>query len=470
MSVTTTFDSKTWAEANFQGCQLGDERRSRRLVKFAQQAADQPAASLPKIGEDWNGVRGIYRLLDDPHVTLESVTQTHRELIRKQSGRRLVISDTTHVDFGWQRSLPDAGPVGPGGSQGFLLHSALLIDPMEDSLVGVAGQVSHIRSRKPKRKRKNNSKAQQEEWRESRIWEDLFQQVGPPPPDSQYIHVCDAGADIFEVYCSALELSCDCLIRVGRRHRGLLFKGKKAPVSQVISQASADGQLELGRYELAIPRGNGRQARTAVMKVSAAKVVMPLPAHRSPRVREYVAGGGQPIELYLVVAMEVDPPRNAEPLEWSLLTTLPATSFAKAWEIIGFYEKRWIIEEWHKALKTGCRLEYRRLQSVERLLPLTGVLSIVAVLLIQLKEAAHTLSKTSASQFVPALWLKLLKAKGKIQTETITIHEFWIAVAKLGGFLARKGDGEPGWQTIWIGWFQLHSLAEGARLARKRYG
>jgi len=142
-------------------------------------------------------------------------------------------------------------------------------------------------------------------------------------------------------------------------------------------------------------------------------------------------------------------------------------SFDHAWEVIGWYENRWLVEEWHKALKTGCRLESRQLQSVDRLLPLTGILSLVAVLLVQLKCAARTNSDDPASALVPALWLKLLKGKRKTKTCDITNYEFWRAVAKLGGFLGRRHDGEPGWQVIWRGWQELHTLAEGATLARR---
>jgi hypothetical protein len=141
MLIRPKFDTEKWAEENFHDCDLGDRRRARRLELFAGQAAKRSAASLPKIGEDWGGTKGIYRLLDRPEATLESVTQAHRNLMRQKEGRFLITCDTTHVDFGCQRKLPDAGPIGPGAGQGFLLHSGLLVDTEDSSLVGLAGQV-----------------------------------------------------------------------------------------------------------------------------------------------------------------------------------------------------------------------------------------------------------------------------------------------------------------------------------------
>jgi hypothetical protein len=456
MLIRPEFDSKRWAEDNFKDCSLGDKRRSKRLEFFGRQAADRPAASLPKMGEDWGGVRAIYRLLDRP----ETITETHRNRVRQQRGQFLIAADTTHVDFGWQRNVRGTGPVGPGRSQGFLLHSGLLIDTEDDSLVGLAGQVAHVRSKK--RKGKQNDAKRLKRWRESQMWIDLVEQIGPAPEGSQFIHVCDSAADNFELFCAIKNHDGDFVIRAGRMNRNVWRNGQKMPLSQAINDIE-----ELGTYELNIPRGNGRQARTATLRVSAVAVELPVPSHRSAHIKEYVAAGGQNISAWVVVVEEINPPKGVEPIKWVLITTVPVESFEAAWKIIGWYENRWLVEEWHKALKTGCRLESRQLETVDRLLALTGVFSVVSVLLVKLKTAARTEPNRPARELVPPLWLKLLKAKRKTKTWDITNYEFWRALAKLGGFLGRRHDGEPGWQTIWRGWQELHTLAEGARLGKK---
>lgn len=460
MLTPRKFVSRQWARDNFHDCNLGDRRRSQRLETFARQAADRPAASIPKIGEYWGGTKGIYRLLDRPEATLTSVTQTHRERVTSRKGQFLILSDTTHVDLGRKRKLDDAGPIGPGKGQGFLLHSGLQIDTQDETLVGLAGQVTHIRSRKRRGKQSDSQRLKR--WRESEMWIELMEQVGPPPADSTYIHVCDSAADNFEVYCTAKQLQSEFVIRVGRLHRKIVVDGEKRRLSQAIAHLQ-----ELGLYELDIARGNGRSARTALLRVSTQRIQLPVPSHHSSRVKRYVREGGENIPAWMVVVEELDPPAGVEPIKWVLCTSLSAETFDEAWKIIRWYENRWLVEEWHKALKTGCRLESRQLQSVTRLLPLTGVLSVVAVFLVQLKHAARMYPNQRAFELVPAQWLKLLKAKRKTKTCDISNYEFWCAVAKLGGFLGRRHDGEPGWQTIWRGWKELHTLAEGARLAKR---
>jgi hypothetical protein len=191
---------------------------------------------------------------------------------------------------------------------------------------------------------------------------------------------------------------------------------------------------------------------------------MPFPKEKSPYLKSL---SGLPIAMWLVHAVEVDPPRGVEPIEWVLITSLPVESFDDAWRILGYYEKRWLIEEWHKALKSGCRVECRQLKSKEGLEKIAGLLSVVAVRLIQLKSAARTTPDRPAGQIVPLRWIKMLLAARKRSRLTVamTIREFYREVAKLGGFLGRNSDGEPGWITIWRGWQQLYLLVRGAELA-----
>jgi hypothetical protein len=170
--------------------------------------------------------------------------------------------------------------------------------------------------------------------------------------------------------------------------------------------------------------------------------------------------------MWLVHAVEVNAPKGAEPIEWVLITSIPVENFDDAWRILGYYEKRWLIEEWHKALKTGCRLECRQLKSKGGLERIAGLLSVVAVRLVQLKSAARTTPDRPAREVVPLSWIRMLLAARKRSklTATMTIGEFYREVAKLGGFLGRKSDGEPGWITIWRGWQKLYLLVRGAEL------
>jgi hypothetical protein len=175
-----------------------------------------------------------------------------------------------------------------------------------------------------------------------------------------------------------------------------------------------------------------------------------------------------PIRMSLVWVREVNAPKGVTPIEWVLVTSLSVKSFADAWRIIGYYEKRWLIEEWHKALKTGCRVTERQLQARNRLEALTGLLSVVAVRLLQLKSVARTEPNRPACDVVPQRWIDMLCRLRKHlakKTESLSVREFYRELAKLGGFIGRKSDGEPGWITIWRGWQKFHLMIRGYELA-----
>ena len=152
-------------------------------------------------------------------------------------------------------------------------------------------------------------------------------------------------------------------------------------------------------------------------------------------------------------------------LAWLLLTTRPVESLDQALEIVSWYTRRWIVEEVHKAWKTGCRAEDRRLTQADRLVPLLGALAIVAVRFLTLRDAARRDSTAPAD--APAAALKILAAKLHRPAEGFGSNRAFLrGVAQLGGFLARTSDGEPGWQTLWKGWSVLMALVEGYKLAQ----
>jgi len=132
-----------------------------------------------------------------------------------------------------------------------------------------------------------------------------------------------------------------------------------------------------------------------------------------------------------------------------LWTSLPMTSFDEAWQVIKDYEKRWLIEEFHKAIKTGCRLEARQEMQAHRLEAVAGITCVLALRWLQLKTIATTHPDLPAARIVPKIWLKMLSALRK--RKLLTVRDFFRHLAGLGGFLMRKGDGEPGWITLWRG-------------------
>lgn len=196
----------------------------------------------------------------------------------------------------------------------------------------------------------------------------------------------------------------------------------------------------------------GGPARTAQLQVAWAQYLMPAPHDGKER-------GGPNLRVSVIRAWEVEAPAGVAPLEWVLVTTLAVTDAESARQVIEYYEKRWLIEEYHKCLKTGCAMEARQLETAAGLEALLGFLSISAVRLLQLREASRQKPELPARQVIPPELLETIESYLKLPPGDLTMREFWRAVARLGGFLGRKSDGNPGWQTIWRGWQKLQDLA-----------
>jgi hypothetical protein len=425
---------------------------------MAEKVADNPSASFCEQMETWGDLKAAYRLFDQEEVTFEGVARPHWEQTKRlTAGRYLVINDTTELDFGKQHDIQGLKPIGNGSGRGFLLHNALLVAAKNQEILGVAGQKIHYRKSRPK---KENAAQRLKRERESRVWGDLIDDVGRPPEGVQLVHVCDRGADNFEVFCHLLEQQSDWVVRASSLHRVILRPdGEEVPLSAYLLTLPL-----AGTYALKLRARPDQPARTAKLEVRFGKLQMPAPAHQSPYVKSRHVSS---ITMWVVEVREVDAPKGVKPIAWVLYTSLSVATFEDAWVIIEYYEARWLVEEYHKALKTGCRVTKRGLRRAERLEPMVGLMSVVAVRLLQLKSVARSDPERPARKVVPRLWLVMLKAarKNLRRVYDMTIREFYRELAKLGGFLGRKSDGEPGWITIWRGWEKLNTLVRGAELA-----
>jgi Transposase DNA-binding/Transposase Tn5 dimerisation domain len=457
MSVVTVSVAE-WAQEQFGTAELGGRRRTRRLVKLATHMANHPSGSLPQQNESWSDLKAAYRLLDDEDVTFAGIATPHwRDTRQRLAGtpRVLVLGDTTELDFGIRRSIDGLGPTGNGGGRGFLLHSAVAVHPQTDQVFGLLGQEVYYRRPAPEGE---NTTQRLKRDRESEVWGRVLDAVGPPPEGTGYIHVLDRGADNFEVRCHALQRRGDYVIRVAQPARKVVdAEGREWPL-----KAFLEALPVAGVYELDVPAGPGRPARKARMAVSFGAASVKAPAQKSAYVRQQ---GREALAVWYVWAREIDPPDPKGALEWILETTLPVESFAAAREVSGYYEKRWLIEEWHKAIKTGGGLKEKQLKTSRRWEALTAVVSVVAMRLIQLRAESRVAPDREASGVVPDLYIICLRGAGKLGAAGPTVGEFWRGLAGLGGFLGRKRDGEPGWITIWRGWEKLVLMVRGVEAA-----
>jgi len=290
----------------------------------------------------------------------------------------------------------------------------------------------------------------------------VIDQVGPPPANVRYTHVLDRGADNFEVYCHLVIQKDNWVVRAAQLKRRIVNpQGEKMQLQAYLQSLSV-----AGTYEMAIPARHGERARTAKVEVRFGSLVVPRPRERSPFVEKC---GIREIPMQVVEVREVDPPAEVQPLHWVLLTSHEVKTFKDAWTVIVYYERRPIIEEYHKGLKTGCRVEERQYQTSGRLEAVTGMLSILAVRLLQLRTLARTDPQRPAEEVVPRRWVEMLRLVRKGRHRAInTVYEFFRELAGLGGFLGRKCDGEPGWQTLWHGFEKLLGILRGAEIIKQK--
>lgn len=449
-------DNDQWVQQQFDGCKLGNSLRNERLKKMAANMLGCPNASLPTQNANWSDLKAAYRLCDRQQVTFSAVAERHwRQTRLTRPGRYLLISDTTEIDHTTHRATNGLSLLGNGNGRGMQLHSCLLICADQKIVAGTAGALVNYRKKKPN----NETRAQSlKRNRESEVWGKLVDQIGSPPEQSHWIHVFDRGGDNFEAMCRIRATGCDWIIRAAKLNRNVIDSpGNKIPLKKALEQAK-----QLGSYELDLRSRPGQRARTAKIEVSMVQVAFPKPHVRSKYVRSC---GIDSLEINVVIIQEVDAAKGVTPIRWVLLTSLPVNTFADAWQVIEDYECRWLVEEYHKVIKTGCSIESHALREAHRLEALMGLISVVGVRLLQLKTIPRSEPEAKAVNRVPLSWLAALtKLRPRLKRGALTVYGFFRELAKLGGFLARKHDGEPGWQTIWRGYQKLHYIILGMLL------
>src|SRR3972149_5991259 len=271
--ASLTLDIAQWAEQQFGTCELGDKRRTKRMVKFAAQVAAKPDAATPKQPERWGDCKAAYRLFDQADVTFDAVMAPHCAATRAVGpGTWLVINDTTEINFGYDRDLPGVGRVGSTAEgRGFYLHTALLAAAGGQELVGLAAQDLYAR---PLKKVTRVSSARRKKLaRETDVWGREIDRVGPAPADARFIHVCDRGADNFAVYGHLLEQRAGWVIRAAQLKRLVHdHEGCERSLEQMLADQEA-----VGSYELEVRANKDQPARTALLAVRGVRLVMPRP-------------------------------------------------------------------------------------------------------------------------------------------------------------------------------------------------
>jgi hypothetical protein len=452
-------EPRTWAEANFATAELGDKRRTRRLVDTAAHLAHQPEGSLPA-HFSWNPLRAVYRLCNRPEVTHSDVTATHFQLTRTRMGQAdttvLILHDTTELNFTSHPALEGTGPVGNGQGRGSLQHNSLAIEADTRKLLGLAFQQVVTRVHAPEAE---THTARQRRERESQLWARGVRGVGAAPAGACWVDVADRGADSFEVMKAALDQGHQFLFRACKDRE--IATGPTADGPRRLLKSWARSLRSQAEGEVAIAGRGGRPERTARVKMAAAAAWFLV-----PKLVHGVHPDWAPLRVWVERVWEPHPPADVEgPLDWVLLSSLPATGAEELGRHRDWYACRPLIEDFHQVEESGCGEEGLRFRTAAALLPMLGVLAIVAVRVLQLRWWGRDGAQAPAASASTADERQALKSMGQ---RIRTARDFVRGVAALGGFLGRTGDGEPGWQTLWRGYRRLQDIVLGVQLKAGR--
>lgn len=462
-----------WIRNELEACDLGDERRTHRLGVLLDQLAAKPGASIPHACEDWAAIKAAYRFLDNPSVNEQLILAGHVQATRNRAratrGPLLVLHDTT--EFSFRRDDVDAiGVIGsvPAGRPvdgrprtktlcGVLMHGSLVVTTAGVPL-GLAAVKLWTRQKfkgtNALKRRINPTRIPIEE-KESVRWVENLRQVDKHLQlPARCVHIGDRESDIFELFSEAERVSTRFLVRtcVDRR-----VEDGDSTIADAMELA------ERGMHVVKFVDSRG-QSCVATLDVRWRRMTVLPPQGKASRY--------EPLMLTVIHAVEIEPPKGRPPVVWRLLTNLDVSSLEQATEKLDWYAMRWRIETFHKILKSGCRVEDAKLRSAERLANLIALQCIVAwrifwmTMISRAKpDADPQLAFTQEEMAILDRFIQKSAPGRKAR-----MLEYVIAVARLGGFIGRRGDGSPGNMVIWRGLTRLVDITLGYHSAKEDVG
>jgi transposase-like protein/transposase Tn5 family protein len=460
---SVTSDSKLWAQEEFGKVLFKDKRLKSRLIKIAQAFAAAPQANIPQACGDWAATKGSYRFFSHESVTGSQIMASHREAtLERMRGESLVfaVQDSTYLNFTTHRQTSGLGPIGNNADKtiGLMVHSTLVL---KASALALGVLDMSVSARDPKQfaiksKGRNRQKIQD---KESFKWiqglSALQAAAEQLPAHTRVVSISDRESDLYELFLAALQQGAnrrvDLLVRA--RHERTL-----EPSGEGLWQSFAQGPRAASMV-VQVPRQPGVSARAATLSIRFAKVSL-----RSPVDRQKYQKLCEPLELWAIEAKEQHPPQGMAPLCWRLLTSMALHNAEQAMEKVRWYTLRWQIEVFHKVLKSGCKVEQRQLESASRLERCLALDMVVAWRILALsKVGIETPGVSAAVLLAEEEWKALYCYMHKTSSapkESPNLGQALRWIGQLGGFLGRKGDGNPGPIVLWRGLQRLSDLTE----------
>ena len=446
-------NAQAWAQEQWGKCKFKDPRRTSRAVEMGGLMAAQPDRSLPKQMGSWAETVGGYRLLNNSHVSGEELWRPHLEATCAAARKEkvvLFVQDGTTLIYTPHAATAGIGPVGSKKQRGILLHSVMAVVPEGKRVLGLAYLQTIIRPEKAVKKQRRR-----EQGPEGKVWVNGVKAVGPAPAGVKWVHLSDRESDMYGYMAECVNEDKGFVVRAFRNRKvGVGPRGAEA--GKLIDEARRLLPKSGPRhtYMVSVAATKKAPARQAHIVLSWCKMKVPPTGS---------VEGQKVLDIWVVHAWEENPPAGATRVEWILLTSERVETATAATRIVEWYTCRWLVEDYHMCLKTGCRVEHSQLDNGADLLRLLGFAAPLAVRLLQLRQIVRNVPDVPASNAVDPLLIQLLAAKLHLAID-MSIARFWSGVAQLGGHLGRKSDGPPGWRTIWSGWTMLNEYAVGARL------
>jgi hypothetical protein len=448
----------TWAEDEFGEADLGDLRRTARLVQLATVLGAQPSASLPDATDDPATLKAADRFFDNDYVRADAMLASHIQATTRRlqaSPLVLAVQDTTYLDWTDHPNTKGLGPLAVVTHQGVLAHTTLAITP-ERVPLGLLQQ--QVWARDPDVRRNHDHKQRAIDDKESQKWLTSLEAVITARrecPTTEFVSVGDREADVYDLFLLARPVGVDLLVRAAQDRKAEHPEGYLW-AAMATAAVAATVTVHMGARA-------GQSARNATLTVRWRQVTLRPPNSRAKEKLPNVTVGA-------VGAVERDPPVGVKAVEWLLLTTVPITTTEDALERLAWYAARWGIEVWHTVLKSGCRIEDRQLETAERLIRCLTLYSVIAWRIIY---------ATMLARVAPELPCTVLLDEDEWQGLYCRIHRVAVApekpptvrqavrwIGQLGGFQGRKRDGEPGVTVLWKGFQHLVEIAAMYRIMR----
>jgi transposase-like protein/DDE family transposase len=464
---------RAWsARGEFAYADLGDTRRGERLLRVAGLLEREPGSSFPRAMGSDAALEGLYRFLNNKGFGAEAIVAPHiaATVERARAAQTVIaIHDTTHVEFAAKRE--DLGPTTGKNRFGFAAHMVLLVDEKDGLPLGCGHFETLKRTGKKRRQRERLGQKRAtpgDKTRESLRWIHGFDAIEDARNEEfEVIHVADAEADFFELLAHITQRNGRFVIRAGQLERTVLDDGEPESLREIANRISPTAwrEVELGERKHRprtfnpgrLRRHPERASRSAKLAIGATRIAI--------KKSSYSGVQSAPFEVNVVRIWEPAPPRGESPIEWILLTTENSCSASALHRITDIYRKRWIIEEYFKALKTGCSLEKRQVESYAALCKVLALFIPIACRLLLLRGLERIDAQIPAARVFSQIDLKLMASAPSNRTlpSPKTIADAMNHLARLGGHI--RNNGRPGWQTLAWGYEKLLMIRLGWELA-----